>query len=101
MRDPRTGGWRTITRPRRFRDSSGREWKRRKVERAMFEPGDGRVTRRSVMGETLGQVRRSQLFNTPLPITYAVFVCDLHSDLQKNKTVQDNALTLLVNEVLN
>ncbi|HLL74390.1 MAG TPA: hypothetical protein VK421_03935 [Pyrinomonadaceae bacterium] len=101
MRDPKTNGWRTITQPRRFRDSSGREWKRREVESAMFEPGDGRVTRRSLMGETLGDVRRSQLFNTPLPITYAVFVCDLHSDLQKNKTVQDNALTLLVNEVLN
>jgi hypothetical protein len=53
------------------------------------------------MGETLGDARRSQLFNTPLPVTYAVFACDVHSDLQTNKTIQDNALTILVNEVLN
>jgi pimeloyl-ACP methyl ester carboxylesterase len=101
MRDRKTGAWRTVTQPRPFRDSNGREWKRGEVERAMYEPGDGRVTRRSLMGETLAEARRSQLFNTPLPIAHAVFACDLHSDLQKNKTIQDNALTLLVNEVLN
>jgi pimeloyl-ACP methyl ester carboxylesterase len=101
MRDAETGGWRTVTQPRPLRDSAGRERKRKEVERAMYEPGDGRVTRRSLMGETLGDVRRSQLFDTALPITYAVFACDLHSDLQKNKTIQNNALTILVNEVLN
>ena len=101
LRDAKAGGWRTVTQPRPFRDSAGREWKRKEVERAMYEPGDGRVTRRSLMGETLRDVRRSQLFNTPLPISYAVFACDLHSDLQKNKTIQNNALTILVNEVLN
>jgi pimeloyl-ACP methyl ester carboxylesterase len=102
MRDAKTNGWRTVTQPRPFRNSAGREWKRREVERAMFEPGDGRVTRRSLMAETLADVRRgSRLFNTPLPVAYAVFACDLHSDLQKNKTIQDNALTILVNEVLN
>ena len=101
LRDRKTGMWRTVTQPRPLRDSGGREWKRREVERAMYEPGDGRVTRRSLMGETLADARRSQLFNTPLPVAHAVFACDLHSDLQKNKTIQDNALTLLVNEVLN
>ncbi|HEY9283187.1 MAG TPA: hypothetical protein VIP46_07015 [Pyrinomonadaceae bacterium] len=101
MRDAKTNGWRTVTQPRPLRNSAGREWKRKEVERAMFEPGDGRVTRRSLMGETLRDVRRSRLFDTPLPISYAVFACDLHSDLQKNKTIQNNALTILVNEVLN
>ena len=100
MRDAKKG-WRTVTQPRPLRNSAGREWKRKEVERAMYEPGDGRVTRRSLMGEGLRDVRRSRLFDTPLPVAYAVFACDLHSDLQKNKTIQDNALTILVNEVLN
>jgi pimeloyl-ACP methyl ester carboxylesterase len=43
-----------------------------------------------------GSTRRAaaQFFNTPLPIAYGVFACDLHSELQNNKTLQDNALTL-------
>ncbi|MDT7604995.1 MAG: hypothetical protein QOF61_2992, partial [Acidobacteriota bacterium] len=101
LRDVKTNRWVTITQPRPFRDSAGREWKRKEVERAMYEPGDGRVTRRSLLGETHVPPRRSTLFNSPYPLAYAVFACDLHSDLQKNKTLQDSALTLLVGEVMN
>ena len=92
---------RTLTEPRELRDVSGRKIKRKDVIRAMYEPGDGRVTRRSLLGERLAAPRRSQLFNTPLPIAYGVFACDLHSELQNNKTLQDNALTLLISEVMN
>jgi pimeloyl-ACP methyl ester carboxylesterase len=101
LRDERRGRWRTLTEPRDLRDASGRKIKRREVIRAMYEPGDGRVTRRSLLGERLGAPRRSQFFNTPLPIAYGVFACDLHSELQNNKTLQDNALTLLISEVSN
>jgi pimeloyl-ACP methyl ester carboxylesterase len=101
MRDAKTNRWVTITQPRPLRNSVGREWRRKDVERAMYEPGDGRVTRRSLLGETHVPPRLSQLFNSGLPLTYAVFACDLHSELQKNKTIQDNALTLLLSEVMN
>jgi hypothetical protein len=101
LRDERRALWRTLTEPRELRDTVGRKIKRREVTRAMYEPGDGRVTRRSLLGERLDAPRRSPLFNTPLPIAYGVFACDLHSDLQSNKTLQDNALTLLINEVMN
>ncbi|HEV2882599.1 MAG TPA: hypothetical protein VGX24_15090 [Pyrinomonadaceae bacterium] len=101
LRDERRGRWRTLTEPRDIRDASGRKIKRRDVIRAMYEPGDGRVTRRSLLGERLDAPRRSQFFDTPLPIAYGVFACDLHSELQNNKTLQDNALTLLINEMLN
>ncbi|HZH29627.1 MAG TPA: hypothetical protein VEY11_02455 [Pyrinomonadaceae bacterium] len=101
LRDERRGRWLTLTEPRELRDTAGRKIKRRDVVRAMYEPGDGRVTRRSLLGERLDAPRRSPLFNTPLPIAYAVFACDLHSELQNNKTLQDNALTLLISEVLN
>lgn len=101
LRDEKRGAWQTYTNPRAFRRRDGQRVSRRDATDAMYEPGDGRVTRRSLLGEGLARERRtSLLFNTSLPLAYAVFTCDLHSDLQKNKTLQDNALTLLVNEML-
>lgn len=100
LRDQKRERWATLTAPRAFRTSSNRRIERREVTRAMYEPGDGRVTRRSLLGESAAPVRSISPFNTVLPITYAVFACDLHSDVQKNKILQDNALTLLVGEVV-
>jgi len=101
LRDEKRGRWTTLTEPRELRATSGRKLKRKDVIRAMYEPGDGRVTRRSLLGERVDAPRRSRFFDTPLPIVYGVFACDLHSELQNNKTLQDNALTLLINEVMN
>ncbi|MGH9945008.1 MAG: esterase/lipase family protein [Pyrinomonadaceae bacterium] len=98
-RDEKKGRWVTLVEPRELRAAGGRKLSRKEVTRAMYAPGDGRVTRRSILGEGLATVRNSQLIDTPLPITYAVFACDLHSDLQSNLNLQDNALTVLVNEV--
>jgi pimeloyl-ACP methyl ester carboxylesterase len=101
MQDEKTGRWLTLTRPQSLRGSDGRRLKRAEVVRAMYAPGDGRVTRDSLMGVGLGAGRASALYETPLPVAYAAFACDLHSDLQNNRTLQDNALTLLVNELTN
>ncbi|HVG35653.1 MAG TPA: hypothetical protein VM911_21560 [Pyrinomonadaceae bacterium] len=101
LRDEKKGHWLTITRPRDFRTSAGRRITRREATLAMYAPGDGRVTRRSLLAEDLAEGRRkSAIFNTALPIVYAVFACDLHGDLQNNKTLQDNALTALVSEAM-
>ncbi|HEX8292024.1 MAG TPA: hypothetical protein VF570_09735, partial [Pyrinomonadaceae bacterium] len=100
--DAKTGRWLTLTRPGSLRGSDGRRHKRAEVVRAMYAPGDGRVTRDSLLGVGLGRGERaSPLYETPLPVAYAAFACDLHSDLQNNRTLQDNALTLLVNELTN
>lgn len=101
LRDEKTGRWLTLTRPREFRNSTGRRITRREATLAMYAPGDGRVTRRSLLAEDLaGERSKSSIFNTGLPIVYAVFACDLHGDLQNNKTLQDNALTALVSEAI-
>ena len=100
MQDAKTGRWLTLTRPNSLRGSDGRRLKREEVVRAMYAPGDGRVTRDSLLGVRIGAAgRASELYETPLPVAYAAFACDLHSDLQNNRTLQDNALTLLVNEL--
>jgi pimeloyl-ACP methyl ester carboxylesterase len=101
LRDEKKGRWVTLTHPRDFRTSTGRRVKRREATLVMYAPGDGRVTRRSVLAETLAEGRHNNaLFNSGLPIVYAVFACDLHGDLQNNKTLQDNALTALVSEAM-
>ena len=93
--------WVTLTRPREIQTSTGRRISSKEVTEAMYAPGDGRVTRRSLLGEDLkGNHNNSSPYGTTLPIVYAVFACDLHGQLQSNKTLQDNALTALVSEVM-
>jgi pimeloyl-ACP methyl ester carboxylesterase len=99
--DQKQQSWTTLTRPRAFRTSTGRRVSLKEATAAMSAPGDGRVTRRSLLGEDLpGGNRNKSLFNTALPIVYATFACDLHGEVQNNKTLQDNALTVLVSEVI-
>jgi pimeloyl-ACP methyl ester carboxylesterase len=92
IRDPKTGGYLTLTQPRPFRNSAGKRITRGDLIKAMYEPGDGRVTRRSMLG--------GGSFRGDLPFVYTVFVCGIHSELQNNKTLQDNALTQLIGEVM-
>jgi pimeloyl-ACP methyl ester carboxylesterase len=101
VRDEKAGRWLTLTRPKAFKGSDGRRFTRAEVIGAMYAPGDGRVTRDSLLGLGLAGGRASDLYQTSLPVAYAVFACDLHSELQNNRTLQDNALTLLVNELMN
>jgi pimeloyl-ACP methyl ester carboxylesterase len=91
LRDQKQNRWVTLTRPREFRTSSGVKISKQKVTAAMYAPGDGRVTRSSLLGENLFKNLSR----------YAVFGCDLHGQLPRNKTLQDNALTAIVGEVMN
>lgn len=99
IHDERAGRWLTLTRPKSLKTPDGRKLTRNEVVREMYEPGDGRVTRSSLLGLGTTGPRASALYDTSLPLAYAAFACDLHSDLQNNPTLQDNALTLLVNEL--
>ena len=99
LRDEKRNRWLTLTRPREYRTSTGVKITKKTVTEAMFAPGDGRVTRSSLLGENIFRIRDPQ---TGFSLSrYAIFGCDLHGQLQRNKTLQDNALTAIVNEVLN
>ncbi|HEU4714428.1 MAG TPA: hypothetical protein VFS76_22870 [Pyrinomonadaceae bacterium] len=98
LRDQKRNRWRTLTRPREFRTSSGVKVSKKAATEAMYVPGDGRVTRASLLGENIFRTRDSQ---TGFTLSrYAVFGCDLHGQLPRNKTLQDNALTAIVGEVM-
>jgi len=87
LRDQKENSWLTLTRPHEYRTSSGVKISKRQMIEAMYAPGDGRVTRASLVGQNLTR--------------YVVFGCDLHGQLQRNKTLQDNALTAIVSEMIN
>jgi pimeloyl-ACP methyl ester carboxylesterase len=98
LRDQKRNRWVTLTRPREYRTSSGVKITKRQLTDAMYVPGDGRVTRSSLLGENLFKIRDTQ---TGFTLSrYAVFGCDLHGQLPRNKTLQDNALTAIVSEVM-
>jgi len=99
LRDQKQNRWLTLTRPRDYRTTSGVKISKLKATDAMYAPGDGRVTRASLLGETLFKSRDTQ---TGFTLShYAVFGCDLHGRLPRNKSLQDNALTAIVNEAMN
>jgi pimeloyl-ACP methyl ester carboxylesterase len=98
LRDVKRNRWVTLTRPREYRTSSGQKISKKQATAAMYAPGDGRVTRSSLLGENLFKARDTV---TGFTLSrYAVFGCDLHGQLQRNKTLQDNTLTAIVGEVV-
>jgi pimeloyl-ACP methyl ester carboxylesterase len=99
LRDEKKNRWLTLTRPREFRTSAGVKISKQKVTDAMYAPGDGRVTRASLLGENLIK-SRDRVTGFTLS-RYAVFGCDLHGQLPRNKSLQDNALTAIVSEAMN
>lgn len=99
LRDQKQNRWVTLIRPREYRTASGVKMSKKQVTAAMYAPGDGRVTRASLLGEDL---IRSRDRVTGFTLShYAVFGCDLHGQLPRNKSLQDNALTAIVGEVMN
>lgn len=98
MRDEKRDRWTTLIRPRQYRTNAGVKFSKKQVTAAMYLPGDGRVTRASLLGENVMRSRHEQ---TGVTLSlYAVFGCDLHGQLPRNKSLQDNALTTIVNEVV-
>lgn len=86
LHDQKRNRWLTLTRPREFRTSTGVKITKKQATDAMYTPGDGRVTRLSMLGKNVS--------------SHAVFGCDLHGQLPRNKTIQDNALTAIIGEVV-
>ena len=94
-----TNGWHTLFTSRSLRGKDGRRISKNQVRAALFAPGDGRVTRRSLLAETITEEnRRNSIFKRNLPVS-ATFFCESHDELPNNKIVQDNFLTALFAEI--
>lgn len=97
--DAKDKKWKTLTEPNSFKTSKGLKVTDEQLKEIMLVPGDGRVSRRSLLAETLAENRRrSNLFDSALPLTYALFICETHEDITSNVSIQNNVLTALVSE---
>ena len=98
-KNAKTDNWETLFSPKTIKKSDGSKTDKKQMEAVMFAPGDGRVTRRSLLAETIAEQNyRNSLFRKSLPVS-ATFFCEAHDKLPNSKIVQDNFLTALIGEI--
>jgi len=66
------------------------------LEQAMLEPGDGRVTKPSLLARETLDPTAPQNEESFLPIAYYFFLCERHNRLTSNINFQDNLLNVLL-----
>jgi pimeloyl-ACP methyl ester carboxylesterase len=66
------------------------------LESAMLEPGDGRVTKPSLLARETIDPTAPQNEESFLPIAYYFFLCEEHDQLTTNVSFQDNLLNVLL-----
>ncbi len=65
-------------------------------DQLMIEPGDGRVTKPSLLARETLDPGIPQDEDSFLPVAYAFFLCENHTDLTSNINFQDNLLNVLL-----
>lgn len=66
------------------------------LEAAMLEPGDGRVTKPSLLARETIDPTAPQHEESFLPVAYHFFLCERHDQLTGNASFQDNLLNVLL-----
>jgi len=98
-KNPKTNIWQTIFTPKSYKTSSGKLITKAETRAKLYAPGDTRVTRRSLLAETINEQNyRNPIFRRNLPVT-ATFSCESHNELPNSKIMQDNFLTALMQEL--
>jgi Lecithin:cholesterol acyltransferase len=101
VHDKKRERYETLTRPQEIKGTNGRRFTREEVKRLMFGPGDGRVTRRSLLAETFAEARPADSpYKTTLPIAHSFLICLVHGYIQDSSNVHDDVLTFLVNDAV-
>jgi pimeloyl-ACP methyl ester carboxylesterase len=70
------------------------------LEQVMLEPGDGRVTKPSLLARETIDPTAPQHEESFLPIAYYFFLCEEHDQLTGNINFQDNLLNVLLTRML-
>jgi hypothetical protein len=65
-------------------------------EELMLEPGDGRVTKPSLLARETLDPSAPQHEDSFLPVAYAFFLCEHHNSLTSNINFQDDLLNVLL-----
>ena len=69
---------------------------RKALEMVMLEPGDGRVTKPSLLARETIDPTVPQNEESFLPVAYHFFLCERHDQLTGNASFQDNLLNVLL-----
>jgi hypothetical protein len=69
-------------------------------DQLMLEPGDGRVTKPSLLSRETLDPMVPQSEDSFLPIAYWFFLCEHHDQLTNNVNFQDNLLNVLLTRTL-
>lgn len=98
-KNPKTNAWQTIFTPKEIKTSSGKLITKDETRAVLYAPGDLRVTRRSLLAETITERNYSNsIFRQSFPVS-ATFSCESHNELPNSKIMQDNFLTALMQEL--
>ena len=99
IRDEKNNRYETLTRPETVRGTDGRRYSEAQVRDLMFGPGDGRVTKRSLLAATFAaQHPADSPYRTTLPIEHSFLICLVHGYIQDSANVHDDVLSFLVND---
>ncbi len=100
VRESKSKEWRTLTAPREFRTADNREISKKAMQQAVFAPGDGNVTRRSLLGETVRERGGKTITKIAYPFESSSFFCAQHHKLLNNPEILSDLLVKLGIETL-
>jgi len=97
--DEKKGRWVTLFEAKDIKTRAGKLWKKDDVKALMFAPGDGRVTKSSLLAGT-GTVAAAAVskVRSTFSLTSSFFACGSHTKLFLEKPIQDSFLSALLVE---
>jgi hypothetical protein len=87
--------WKTLTRSDSFRNIKGEKISAKNVEEKIFAIGDGTVSLRSLLAETVSQENGQSLFFVDTNFANKKIVCESHVAIPNNKTLQEEFISIL------
>lgn len=100
VRDEKKDRWQTVFEASDIKTAAGKEIKKDEVKAAMFAIGDGRVTKRSLLAETL-PANAGPDIKTIFSLKSSFFACGSHFRLFLEQPIKESFLSALIVEKTN
>lgn len=98
--DTEKGKWKTLMRGDSFKTGEGEKISEALVKQTIFAKGDGTVSKRSLLAETINEINGQNLFNLEANSPLQTIVCEDHTKIPSNKTVQESLTLILASKPL-
>ena len=92
--------WKTLMRGDSFKTSSGVKVPEDLVKQTIFGKGDGDVTKSSLFAENISQNNGQSLFSVEAGSMNQTIVCENHTKIPINKTVEEALTAILTSKIL-